>query len=209
MTRFLCLVALTSLAVPSIASAQIAGGHSGVSTIHSFTGRSAYDDLEAFGTCFASKQTKDALRLVSTEAASAAEVQVYKQLFSKEQYCLGDLLGLSVTWKLVRGAVGEGFYNAKLRVPEGLAAPASMPPNKVQSFMDAAICYSRQHTADARRLIETTKPGTKEEDASIAALLPYFKACLPPNMPSGFQIDSILLRYRIGEALWRIGQVHS
>ena len=197
------------VALPSLASAQIAGGHSGVSTIHSFSGRSAYDDLNAFGTCFASKQTKDALRLVSTEAASVAEAQVYKQLFSKEQYCLGDLLGLSVNWKLVRGAVGEGFYEAKMPVPPALAAPVSMPREKVQSFMDAAICYARQHPDDARRLVETTKPGTKEEEASIEKLAPDFDACLPPNMPSGFQIDAILLRYRIAEALWRTGQVHS
>ena len=209
MRRRVSGLALMLLAVPSIAPAQVAGGHSGVSTIHSFSGRSAYDDLDAFGTCFASKQTKDALKLVSTQAASAAEAQVYKQLFSKEQYCLGDLLGLSVNWKLVRGAVGQGFYNARLPVPAGLAAPASMPREKVQSLMDAAICYARQHSADARRLIETTKPDTKEEEAAIEALLPDFKACLPPNMPSGFQIEAILLRYRIAEAMWRLGVVHS
>jgi hypothetical protein len=207
--RFTISACTALVAVAAPAGAQIAGGRSGVSTIHSFSGRAAYDDLNAFGTCFASKQTKDALRLVSTDAASADEARVYKELFSKEQYCLGDLLSLSVPWKFVRGAVGEGFYTARLPVPGALAAPASMPREKVQSVMDAAICYAGQHSADARRLIETTKPGTKEEDAAIDALSADFSACLPPNMPAGFQIDAILLRYRIAEALWRIGQVRS
>ena len=198
-----------ALAVPSMAAAQLAPGRSGTSTEWSFSGRQAFDDLNAFGTCFATKQTKDALRLVGTQAASADEARVYKQLFSKEQFCLGDLSGLSVDWKFVRGAVGEGLYNGKVPVPAALAAPSSMSPEQVQSVMDAAICYARQHTADARRLIETNKPGTKEESAAIDALSNDFAACLPPNMPAGFSIDPLLLRYRIAEALWRIGQVHS
>jgi hypothetical protein len=197
------------LVVPSIAAAQIAPGQSGISTKYSFSGRQAFDDLNAFGTCFATKQTKDALKLVGTEAASADEVRVYKQLFSKEQFCLGDLSSLSVNWKFVRGAIGEGLYNGKVPVPAVLAAPTSMPPEKVQSVMDAAICYAQQHTSDARHLIEANKPGTKEEAAAIEALSNDFSACLPPNMPAGFNIDTLLLRYRIAEALWRIGQVHS
>jgi hypothetical protein len=204
--RISLVVAL--LAVPSMASAQY-GSHSGISTEYSFGGRMVYDELDAFGTCFATKQTRDALRLVGTEAASVDEARVYKQLFSKEQFCLGDLAGLHVPWRFVRGAVGEGLYTGKVPVPASFVAPPSMPAAKVQSVMDAAICYAAAHTADARRLIEATKPGSREETAAIDALKPDFVACLPPNMPAGFRIDTILLRYRIAEALWRLGQVHS
>jgi hypothetical protein len=196
------------LAVPSFAAAQF-GSHSGTSTEWAFSGRVAFDDLNSFGTCFASKQTKDAIRLVSTEAGSADEARVYKELFSKEQFCLGDLTWLHVPWRLVRGAVGEGFYTARVPVPANLALPRDLPREKVQSVMDAAICYAGKHSDDARALIEQTKPATKEEGATFDAHWSDFEACLPPNMPVGYKFDTLLLRYRIAEALWREGWVHS
>jgi hypothetical protein len=197
------------VAASSSVSAQIGGGHSGTSTEWSFGGRIAFDELNAFGECFASRQTQDALKLVATDPASADEARVYKALFSKEQFCLGNLSGLSVPWKLVRGAVGEGFYAKRMPLPPAFVAPQSMPPEKVQSVMDAAICYAGKHPADARKLVETTRPATQEENAAIEALWLEFKACLPPNMPAGFQIENIMLRYRIAEAMWRLGLVHS
>jgi hypothetical protein len=196
-------------AVSSVAGAQIGGGHSGISTEYVFSGRQAYDDLNSFGQCFATRQTKDAVRLVSTEAGSADEARVYKELFSKEQYCLGDLNGLSVPWQYVRGAVGEGFYASHVPVPSNLALPRDLAPDKVQSVMEAAACYSGKHPDDARALIETTKPATKEEAAAFDAHWTDFEACLPPNMPIGYKFDPLLLRYRIGEALWRQGWAHS
>lgn len=196
------------LAIPSAASAQIGGGHSGHSSAWSYSGRIAFDELNAFGECFATRQSKDAIRLVTTEAGSADEARVYKALFSKEQFCLGDLTGLSVPWQLVRGAVGEGFYTRRVPVPTDLVWPRDLPPTKVKSVMDAATCYAGRHPADARALIETTKPATKEESAALDAHWADFEACLPPNMPEGFKFDTLLLRYRIAEALWRMGWVH-
>jgi hypothetical protein len=207
--RFKLCVLIAALANPAAAAAQIGGGHSGVSTEWSFSGRMAYDELNAFGECFAAKETKDALRLVSTEAGSADEARVYKALFSKEQFCLGSLSGLSVPWQFVRGAVGEGFYARRLPVPASLALPRDLAPAKVQSVMDAATCYVGRHAADARALIETTKPATKEEGAALDAHWAEFEACLPANMPQGYKFDTLLLRYRIAEALWRQGWVHS
>jgi len=199
------------LAASSSATAQFSpgNGQSGPSTERTYTGRQAYDDLSDFGGCFATKQSKDALKLLGTQPGSIDEARVYKELFSKDQPCLTDLNGLSVQWQYVRGAVGEGFYARKVPLPPAYAAPHSLPAEKVQSVMDAAICYADKHTPEARSLIETTKPETKEEEAAIDALLPNFKACLPPNMPKGFQIDPMILRYRIAEALWRLGWVHS
>ena len=197
------------LVMSSPAAAQIAGSRSGYSTEWTFSGRMAYDELNAFGECYASKQTKDAIRLVTPEAGSAEEARIYKALFSKEQYCLGDLAGLSVPWQLVRGAVGEGFYARRLPVPPNLALPRDLAPEKVKSVMDAATCFAGRHPDDARALIEKTKPATKEESAAFDAHWAHFEACLPANMPKGFKFDTLLLRYRIAEALWRMGWVHS
>jgi hypothetical protein len=205
----LCRVAAALVAVPSLAAAQFGGGHSGISSEWSFGGRIAFDELDAFGECFATRQTKDAIRLVSTEAGSAAEARVYKELFSKEQFCLGNLSGLNVPWRLVRGAIGQGFYARRVAVPSSLALARDLPPEKVQSVMDAAICYAGKHPVEARSLVETTKPATKEESAAFDAMWPAFQACLPANMPKDYRFDQLLLRYRIAEALWRQGLVHS
>lgn len=198
-------LAFTLLVVPSMAMAQIGGGHSGISTEQTYSGRGAFDDLNAFGRCFAAQQTKDATRLVSTPPGSMDEAKVYKALFSKEQGCLGDLNALSVPWQYVRGAVGEGFYARGVAVPPELALPRDMAPEKVQSVMDAAACYVGKHPEDARTLVDTTKPATKEEMAVFDAHWSALEACLPPNMPAGYKFDTVLLRYRIAEALWREG----
>ena len=209
MKRMVSLTCVALLAVPAPARAQIGGGHSGTSTEWSFSGRIAFDELNAFGECFATKQTKDAMRLVSTEAGSVDEAKVYKELFSKDQFCLGNLAGLSVPWRYVRGAIAEGFYTRRMAAPANLVAPRDLPPDRVQSVMDAAICYAGKHPADARALIEATKPATKEQAAAFDAHWSDFEACLPSNMPKGYQFDTLLLRYRIAEALWRQGLVHS
>jgi hypothetical protein len=206
--RLLQCIAL--LAASSSAAAQFdPGSHSGTSTERTYTGRGIFDDLSEFGGCFASKESKDALRLVDTPPGSAEEARVYKELFSKDQFCLGDLNWMSVHWQYVRGAIGEGFYARKVSLPPALAAPHGLPPEKVQSVMDAAICYADKHPSEARALIETTKPETKEESAAMQALWPNFEACLPPNMPKGYKFDPLLVRYRIAEALWRLGWAHS
>jgi hypothetical protein len=199
------------LAASTSATAQYApgNGQSGSSTLQTFTGRGVYDDLAEFGGCFATRQTKDALRLLATSPGGMDEARVYKELFSKDQFCLGDLSGMSVRWQLVRGAVGEGFYSRKVPLPPAFAAPHGLTPDKVQSVMDAAICYADKHPSEARALIETTKPDSKEQAAAIDALWPNFEACLPPNIPKGYKFDTLVVRYRIGEALWRLGYVHS
>jgi hypothetical protein len=198
------------VAIPNGALAQTAPGRSGQSTERTIIGgRQIWDDLNEFGVCFATQQTKDAIRLVTPEAGSADEARVYKALFSKETPCLGDLAGLTVPWQLVRGSVGEGFYKKGVPLPPNLAFPRDLPPDKVKSVMDAATCYAGRHTADARALIERTKPDSKEQEAAFDAHWQDFVACLPANMPKGFKFDTLLLRYRIAEALWRMGWVHS
>jgi hypothetical protein len=203
-TMRISTLAATLVAVAAMASAQIGGGHSGISTEWSFGGRIAFDELNAFGQCFASKQGNDALKLISTEPGSVEEARVYKQLFSNEQACLGDLAGLNVPWQYVRGAVAEGYYTRHLAVPPKLALPRDLEPAKVQPVMDAATCYAGKHPADATALI-ATKPASKEQAAVLDAHWTEFEACLPANMPAGYKFDTLLLRYRIAEALWREG----
>ena len=199
------LVAAIAL-IPASASAQLGTGRSGTSTERTIIGgREVFDDLNAFGRCFAAQQTNDALRLVRPEAGSADEARVYKSLFSKEQSCLGDLAGLTVPWQYVRGAVAEGFYTRAVPLPPELAFPRDLPPEKVKSVMDAATCYAGRHAATARDLIGKTKPASKEESAAFDALWTDFQDCLPSNMPRDFKFDTLLLRYRIAEALWRQG----
>lgn len=204
MRRFARLLCLAPLTLPSPALAQF-GSHSGTSSTYSYSGRVAYDELNAFAQCFASSRTADALRLLNTEPGSVDEARVYKSLFSKEQLCLGNLSGLSVPWRYVRGAIGEGFYARRLPVPANFAASRDIAPAKVQSVMDAAHCYVGKYPAEARSLIDTTKPATKQENAAFDALWPHFKACLPANMPKGYKFETLILRYRIAEALWRQG----
>jgi len=209
MRRFVHLVVAALLtAVPTVASAQTAPGRSGSSSERTFVGgRQIWDDLNEFGECFAAQQTKDAIKLVTPEAGSMEEARVYKALFSKDTACLGDLAGLSVPWQLVRGSVGEGFYKKGVPVPPNLALPRDLAPDKVKSVMDAATCYAGHHPGDARTLIEHTKPDSKEQEAALDAHWRDFVACLPSNMPAGFKFDTLLLRYRIAEALWRMGYV--
>ena len=94
MRRFYMFQFLAALAAASPAAAQnqYGGGHSGITTEYTYTGSGAWKDLNSFGACFAKRQTKDALKLVQTDAGSADEARVYKALFSKEQYCLGERL---------------------------------------------------------------------------------------------------------------------
>lgn len=195
--------------MPASASAQLGTGRSGSSTERWITGgREVFDDLNEFGRCFAAQQTKDALRLVRPEAGSADEARVYKALFSKEQSCLGDLAGLAVPWQYVRGAVGEGFYARSVPLPPELALPRDLPPEKVKSVMDAATCFAGRHPAAASALVATS-PASKEESAAFDSVWTDFQACLPANMPKDFKFDTLLLRYRIAEALWRQGGVHN
>ena len=209
MIRRVAFVFAMMALIPASASAQLAGGRSGSSSERWITGgREVFDDLNEFGRCFAAKQTKDALRLIRPEAGSADEARVYKSLFSREQACLGDLAGLAVPWQYVRGAVGEGFYSRSVPLPADLALPRDLPPEKVKSVMDAATCYAGRQPAAARALVET-KPASKEESAALDSLWTDFQACLPANMPKDFKFDTLLVRYRIAEALWRQGVVHN
>ena len=63
------------------------------------------------------------------------------------------------------------------------------------------------HAAGARSLIENTRPGSKQQEKAIDAMLQDLVACIPPNPANNPQFDPMIVRYRIAEALWRLGIV--
>jgi hypothetical protein len=210
MKPFVLFIWFGLLAMPSAALAQYGpGSQSGSSTTRNLNESEAWDSLSIFGACYAAREPAKALRLVATQAGSADEAKTYKALFSNsDELCLGDVSELNFPYKYVRGAIAEGLYVKRIPVPPALAAQA-IPREKVASFMDAAICCAAHNTAAAQWLIASTNPGTKKETGAMDALRPNFIACLPENMPKDLAIDMTLLRFRIAEALWRLGMVHS
>ena len=169
--------------------------------------KEGWDTLITFGSCYAASQRAKAYRFVATEPGTADEARAYKALFSRsDEPCLGDVSEMSVNFQFVRGAIAEGLYLKRIPVPANLAA-RPIPRENVQSVLQTAICYASQNPAEARWLIENTSPASKKEDEMISALWPRFEACLPPNLPQSFRIDTTLLRFRIAEAMWKLGMV--
>jgi len=200
---FLALV-LCSSAAP----AQMAPGRSGTSSQVTITGQQAWNELADFGECYASSEQANALKLVSTPAGTIDEAKVYKALFqSPDQGCLGDISSMSVPWQYVRGAVAEGFYTKRIPVPANLAVATPMAREKVTNLSEMALCYAGGHAAGARSLIENTRPGSKQQEKAIDAMLQDLVACIPPNPANNPQFDPMIVRYRIAEALWRLGMV--
>jgi hypothetical protein len=177
------------------------------STTRTLGEKEFWDSLSVFGSCYASSQRAKALRFVGTEPGTADEARTYKALFrNSDEPCLKDVSEMTADYRLVRGAIAEGLFIGGIPVPPTLAAKP-IPRESVQSVLQTAICYVGQNPAEAQWLIENTSPGSKKEDEMISALLPRFSDCLPPKMPDGFRIDTTLLRFRIAEAMWRLGMV--
>jgi hypothetical protein len=202
------ILLMTLVLYSSASSAQIAPGRSGSSSMYTITGQQAWNELADFGTCYASSEREKALKLVSTPAGTIEEAKVYKALFkSADQGCLGDLSSMSVPWQYVRGAVAEGFYAKRIPVPANLAISSPMAREKVKNISDMATCYVGSHADQARALIEATRPGSKKESAALEVMFPDLVACIPPNPANSPQFDPMIVRFRIAEALWRLGMV--
>jgi len=192
--------------VPSVAAAQYdPGGRYVITTVQTMGAKETWDSLWVFGSCYAGSERAKALKFVATEPGSPEEARTYKQLFTNsDEYCLGDVTWMRIPYKYVRGAIAEGLYSKRIPVPPQLAAKPIAREN-VKSIIETAICYAAQNPAEAQALIQNSAPASKKEAEAIMSLESRFAACLPPNMPPGFQIDATLLRFRIAEALWRLG----
>ena len=199
------LGALT-LAAATSANAQIAPGQSGTSTMRYISGQLVFEELAEFGKCYASTSRADALKLVSTQAGTMDEAKTYRHLFQKPyQSCLGNVTELRVSHDLVRGAIAEGLYWKSAPVPANLAVAQVPSGAQARSLSEAAICYVGRHRATAQHLVEDTKPGTRNEFQAVTALWRDFSECVPPTAASSLRLDATLVRFRIAEALWRLG----
>ena len=203
--RRLALILLFASA-PAMAMEPLEGSHSGTSTMGYMRGQSAMNELRDFGACYATSERKDALKLVATKPGSAEEVATYRELFGKaNQYCLHGVTSLSTGSGMVRGAIAEGLYRKKVPVPAELAVAQAPAVGQVHNISEAAICYAGGHAAEAQSLVNGTKPGSKEEYAALEALWGNFVECIPQTARKSIQIDVTLVRFRIAEALWKLG----
>lgn len=194
------------LVVASPAWAQIAETHSGSSSMYTFGGQEAWDTLSDFGTCYATRNRTSALELVATRAGSVEEAQVYKRLFRPQnQSCLSLASEMRVPHTMVRGAIAEGLYRKAVPVPSGLVVAAAPTKDQVKNFSDAALCYAAAHRGEVQALIAGTRAGTKASDAAAMAAFDQMKTCFPSTARKAIQIDTFMIRYRLAEALWRLG----
>jgi hypothetical protein len=204
--QFSCATALILfIGAPQAAGAQIATGQSGRSTMQYFGGEQALQELSAFGLCYASQSKADALKLVAAEPGSQQEANTYRQLFRKHyQSCLGSVTELRVPPGLVRGAIAEGLYRKNVPVPADLAF--STPPERTQirNLAGAARCYTAGNPEKVRSLIENTKPGSESERIAVDAIMGDFGGCIPPGAKRKLELDTMTVRYRLAEALWRL-----
>lgn len=193
-------------ALPSAAIAQLAPGRSGFSSTSYLGGQAAWNELSDFGRCYASNERSDAMKLVTTKAGSAEEAQTYKQLFGKaNQYCLGSVTSMRASSMMVRGSIAEGLYKKRIAVPANLAVATAPAVEQVHNLSEAALCYAGRNRGEAQSLVDGTKAGSKEEYAAIGALWDRFGECIPQTARKSMQIEVTLVRFRIAEALWRLG----
>lgn len=205
MKRLLALSLVLS-ALPAAAMAPLEGNRSGFSSMAYFSGQAGMNELRDFGVCYASNERKDALKLVATTPGTIEEVETYKQLFGKaNQYCLHGVTALHASSIFVRGAIAEGLYKKKILVPANLAVATAPSVGQVHNISDAALCYVGGHSAEAQSLINDTNPGSKEEFAALEALWNSFAECIPSTARKSVQVDATLIRFRIAEALWKLG----
>jgi hypothetical protein len=170
--------------------------------------KEAFDTLSEFGKCYASTSRNDALKLVATQAGTVQEAQTYKHLFEKPyQSCLGNVTDLQISSAFVRGSIAEGLYWKRVPVPPNLMITQPPDAAQVHSLSEAAICYVGRHRNTAQELVEGTGPGTKKEISAVAALMADFAECIPPTARASLGLDPTLVRFRIAEALWRLGAV--
>ena len=182
------------------AVAQIAPGRSGTSTTSPSTNTRPFQQLQAFGTCLAQTQKKDALALIATAPGSAEEEKVLRKVvFGEHISCLFGGTTMSMPGVFARGAVAEGLLRSG-GVPDSYRLPTPAP-NEVRDLHGAARCYTSSHRGDVTNLLRS-KPGGAEEVKAVAALWEEFRACMP-NLK--VRLNAPWIRFLLAEALLRVG----
>jgi hypothetical protein len=201
---FIGLAALLA-ALPQPATAQVGVGRSGFSTVQSMNAREYWDAVFWFGRCFARTSQPIALDLLASEPLSREEQAIFARVFNgQESNCLNAVLQLSMAQPHIRGAIAEGFIRDGPPPPARLLVTAPPAGVTIHNITEAARCYTATHAAEVRALIMETRPASSQELAAIQRMGPDFLQCVPPEA-RGYRFNTTDLRYRLAEALLRLG----
>jgi hypothetical protein len=197
------LAAAAGLGSAQGASAQLATGRSGSSTMQYLQAEEAMAGLMRFGRCYARDHTEKALRLLNTPPSSREEAETFDELFRRSnEICLGNITTMTTIPTFIRGAIAEGMYVRGIAVPEEMRWTA---PDRahVGGLSDATRCYVATHADEVRVFLADTKAGTRHEYEELQKLLPTLvEECVPEGAP--FNFDAITIRLRLAEAMLRI-----
>jgi hypothetical protein len=186
------------------ARAQLNSGYSGSSSLSVIDDAESFRTLNAFGSCFASRKTAEALALIATAVGSREEGAIFRERISRASIvCLGGDTQLRMPRFLLRGAVAEGLYRRAIALPASLALPIPAPGTPTRTLADAARCYTAGHRDRVRALIDQSRMGSREEYALLSEMAPDFFLCVPESARGG-QFISALIRGHLVEALYRM-----
>jgi hypothetical protein len=186
------------------ARAQLNSGYSGSSSLSVIDDAESFRTLNAFGSCFASRKTAEALALIATPVGSPEEGAIFRQRISRASVvCLGGDTQLRMQRFLLRGAIAEGLYRRAIALPASLTLPTPAPGTPTRTLADAARCYTAGHRDRVRALIDQSRMGSREEYALLSEMAPEFFLCVAESSRGG-QFISPLIRGHLAEALYRM-----
>ena len=198
--KILPFFALAALSLAGAASAQIAGGRSGMSTSDSLTNVRAFGDLRTFGVCYARTQRRNALALIATTPGAPEETEAFRRrVYGERTTCMFGGTNMTMSTIYARGAIAEGLLRSD-GVPAEYLLPAPAPA-EVRDLSGAGRCYASRHRAEVQALLET-QPGSPEEVAAVRALWNDFRACLPEG--ARVRLNAPWIRYLLVEGLLRL-----
>jgi hypothetical protein len=186
------------------AYAQVAPGLSGSSTSGPVQMQEVWQELAHYGRCIAGQRQQEALDVLRAETGSRAESERLGRLLRDRTTNCSQDFDLVLPAPLFRGAIAEGLYDRRAAMPADLAWTPIAKGEPVPTFSHIARCYLPGNEARVAQLVEKTRPGSRDEERAMAAIMPGFRACLPAKSRNrSFNITQV--RLRLAEALFRMG----
>ena len=187
-----------------MAAAQLPPGASGSSSLEIVDDEEAFRALSAFGACFASRKTDEALALIATVPGTRGEAETSRRRIRRPAIvCLGGNSQFRMPMYMMRGAIAEGLYRRGVALPPDLALAAPPPGAPTRTLAEAARCYTAGHRDEVRALIDQTRIGSREEYERLREMAPAFFTCLPERARGG-QVIAAQVRGHLAEALYRM-----
>jgi hypothetical protein len=196
--------ALPLIALATAASAQLAPGVSGISGAPTTASEEEYwFFIRELGRCLALSKPAQSLALMNTSPGSAEEKRAFDALVSRRgaNNCMRNYVRARMLREQVRGSVAEGLYKARASAASQAALQPIARPSSIRSLHDFAACYVAAHPANAQRLLNDTKLGTKDEHQRVRDLAATFGPCLPQGRE--VRIVPVDIRLALAEALYR------